>query len=77
MSTIDPWKLVELTGARAWRNHEALQIALGHMSNAVIDLETGETKATAIRRLKDGFAAVQRKLDEGHAPQSTQAISHD
>jgi hypothetical protein len=60
---IDPFKLYELTDARAWRNHEALQIALGHMRNAIIDLETGETKATAIRTLERELAAVAEKQE--------------
>ena len=53
---MDAWKLVKSYDERAWRNFDALQAALGHMRNAIIDLQTGETKAHAIRTLERGIA---------------------
>jgi hypothetical protein len=47
---------------------DALSKALGYMMNARIDLETGETKATAIRTLQGGIKVANEALSLSRAP---------
>jgi len=61
------WDLVERANLRASDLAAALGSALGHMMNARIDLETGETKATAIRTLARGIEIARKPLDEQEA----------
>ncbi len=42
---------------------EELKAALGYMINAKIDLETGATKATAIRTLEGGIERIRKAID--------------
>jgi len=45
----------------------ALKAALGYMRNAAIDLQTGATKATAIRTIDGGIAMVEHALAQAGA----------
>ncbi len=71
---MDPWKLLETTDARAWRNFELLQAAQGHMMNAMFALEAGETKASAIDILKRGLAIIEAAHAETMAKLAAQGI---
>lgn len=55
MSAPDPWALLERANARANDLATELGRAHGHMMNARIDLESGETKAKAIATLTRGI----------------------
>jgi hypothetical protein len=48
--------------AAAPEMYEALKAATGYLLNAKIDLETGTTKATAIRTIEGGLAVVRAAL---------------
>ncbi len=57
----DPWKLLEKASDRARFSSESLGICLGHMTNAIIDLQSGETKAHAIETLQRGLDIIEER----------------
>ena len=65
------WDLLERANARCNDLASALGSAVGHMMNARIDLETGETKAHAIRTLTRGIEIARKPLDELEARVAT------
>lgn len=46
---------------------QALQAAAGYLRNAKIDLETGCTKATAIKTIEGGLRLVEAAIAKAHA----------
>lgn len=58
---MNPWELLTKANDRAHFQSESVGICLGHMTNALIDLQSGETKATAIATLKRGLALIEER----------------
>jgi hypothetical protein len=55
-------KLLQCKAERIQVLTAELKAATGYMRNAMIDLETGATKATALRTIKGGIARAERAL---------------
>ena len=53
--------LYNRTQERCFENAEQVGILLGHMTNAIIGLQSGDTKADAIRTLERGIALVNER----------------
>lgn len=62
-----PWELLTRANDRAFENAAQVGALLGHMKNAVIDLQAGESKATAIRTLQGGIDMIEKHWAERRA----------
>jgi limonene-1,2-epoxide hydrolase len=72
---IDGWELAKRAQDRAYFQTESLGICMGYMRNAMIDLQSGETKATAIATLQRGLALIEKR--QAPMRELVQAIAMD